>query len=89
VFEHCDFEDLDAVFGASPSPEDMKQTVSRLIRAGARGGDLLYPMPPTMRSSTGLKSTPAVPSIYPFESESASTRPCRFWPPAALATFAK
>jgi tetratricopeptide (TPR) repeat protein len=39
VFEHCDFEDLDVVFGASPSPEDIKQTVSRLIRGrSARQG---------------------------------------------------
>jgi tetratricopeptide (TPR) repeat protein len=32
VFEHCDFEDLDAVFGVSPSPEEVKQAVSLLIR---------------------------------------------------------
>jgi tetratricopeptide (TPR) repeat protein len=39
VFEHCDFEDLDTVFGVSPSPEDVKQTVSLLIRGrGQRQG---------------------------------------------------
>jgi tetratricopeptide (TPR) repeat protein len=32
VFEHCDFEDLDAAFGVSPSPEDVKRAVSLLIR---------------------------------------------------------
>ena len=39
MFEPCDFEDLEAVFGASPSLEDVKRTVSSLIRGeGPRHG---------------------------------------------------
>ncbi|MEA2600264.1 MAG: hypothetical protein QOF89_1256 [Acidobacteriota bacterium] len=31
MFEPCDFEELDTVFGVNPSPEDVKQRVSLLI----------------------------------------------------------
>jgi hypothetical protein len=36
VYEHWDFEELETVFGARPSPENVKETVSLLIRGRGR-----------------------------------------------------
>lgn len=42
MFEHCDLEDLVAALGMSPSPEDVKRTVSLLLRGQ---GERREPLP--------------------------------------------
>ena len=43
MFEHCDLEDLAAMFGENPAPEDVRRTVLRLLRGQPLGP--VHPLP--------------------------------------------